>query len=206
MRWCAPLCCTLKGRARSELLVGATVGRYRSPVTRREWFHGGVAVLVVAGLLAVGCSSGKSERDFSDLSGATFRRSCDDGGCEVEVRGSSCGDRASVVGGKWLSVCTGDSAFYAENCRLVRCEVDAQCDFFSGYGCRSGVCEDARFAGPGVALAEDVFAWCFASTSRDEACRTASSPAESPLVSAVRKACPRDRLGCESFPAECPPP
>lgn len=160
----------------------------------------------IAVSFALGCSSGETERSFEDLSGATFYRTCDDDGCRVEGRASSCGNEAALVGGKWLSVCTGDRAIYAENCRLVRCAADADCDFFSGYGCRAGICEDTQFAGPGVAFAGDLFAWCFWEASRDVVCRTASAPADSPLVSAVRAACPRDQLSCESFPSECPLP
>jgi hypothetical protein len=174
-------------------------------VRQRERIQGALAMAVAASVSSA-CSSEKTQRPFEDVSGGTFLRSCEDGDCDVEVRASGCGDKASVVGGKWLSVCTGESAVYAENCRLVRCETDADCEHFSGYTCRAGVCEDVAFVGPGVALTEDVFAWCFATMTREGACRTASAPARSPLVDAVRAMCPRDALGCDAFPAECAPP
>jgi hypothetical protein len=164
------------------------------------------ASLVFAVLTSLACSSGETHRDFSDFSGATFRRTCSDDDCNVKESEPSCGDRSTVVGGRWLSVCTGDTAFYSENCRLVRCAADSDCDFYSGYSCSSGRCEDLGFSGPGVGFAGDVFAWCLATTSRADVCRTASSPADSPLVSAVRAVCPRDRLGCDAFPQECSAP
>lgn len=90
-------------------------------VAHRERLEGGVAIAIAVSL-AVGCSAGETQRHFEDLSGATFYRTCDDGDCRVEVRASSCGEEAALVGGKWLSVCTGDRAIYAENCRLVAAE------------------------------------------------------------------------------------
>jgi hypothetical protein len=157
-------------------------------------------------ILGAGCSSGEERRSFSDQSGERFDWVCDDSDCAVVVTDASCGDRAAVVGGKWLSVCTGDSALYAENCRLIACNDDSDCEFFSGYSCRSGYCEDDSFRGPGVALTEDLFAVCLSDVSRSDVCRSASQPASGALVAAVRAVCPRDELGCERIPEECSAP
>jgi hypothetical protein len=174
-------------------------------VVGKVWSGMGVVSVALA-IASVGCSSGEKHRPFSDQSGGRFDWVCDDGDCDVVVTEASCGDQAAVVGGKWLSVCTGDSAFYAENCRLIACSADSDCDFYSGYSCRSGYCEDASFSGPGVALTEDVFAVCLADASRSDVCRTASQPAHSALVDVVRGVCPRGELGCERIPEECTAP
>jgi hypothetical protein len=168
-------------------------------------------LLVDCAIFLMGCGDENSDVHFRDTTGEGFVQSCDD---ECSVRGDgpiACGPDASVIGSRFISVCTGNNgAVYTENCRPVQCSDAADCPPFGDYeyACRSGFCEDPAWNREGWGTYVDVLARCLAGVSRTALCKNDPfDDVQHDSIDIAVAGCGGDvtddhRL-CDALPAEC---
>lgn len=191
-----------------------------------------IVVLVVAGALGCGPRYGPEDNPtmLMDASGGVFGWACTDEGCRIQtVAGTpppaDCGPGRPVWGLSWgpyFEICTacsfsdsGSWSTTAGECRILACEVDADCPVLFRYVdeprfvCMNGLCRNddlARFPRDAPLDRRALERLCLAEVPREETL-SPLTPRSVEILAAIDAACPpRPETGPCTLPPTCRAP
>jgi hypothetical protein len=171
-----------------------------------------VAVSIIA--ISVGCSGQGDEvgplkpdtvEPVTDSNGVAFVRRCNESGsCRIEVEGSTgCGSSAVLSDGNLLTVCTLGEPAYLQ-CRLLVCQIDADCPqaFGEAFTCSDGYCRRSALTCPWTI--EEVAGRCFADTPREQTCTEDTRSEEvADRIQLIETECDTILGQCNEIPQAC---